>query len=267
MIKDALGETVHLMTTGDCNLRCPMCWGVSHEITGSVNPYQWGVWVMTSLRLLGVKNLTWTGGEPLMQEEIFPLMMAARMYGFRNTLSTNCLLLERSQDILDWVHEIGIPLDGSTPQINALTRIGNTKAFSAAVNALENITPKYPQVETTVRTVVSQLNVTDIENIGNLVNRLRPNRWKLYEVTPIGYAKDDWDALKIEPSDFDNAIEKAKDSLSGVQISVQRISDQIGRYVFIGPQGEIYEMGTQLEEKYLGNIYGLLAEAVPLLKT
>lgn len=81
-----------------CNARCGFC-----DIWERPSPYVNDQSVMANLRdlkKLGVKVIDFTGGEPLLHQQIDMLLSAAQNLGFITTLTTNCLLYPKWADKL-----------------------------------------------------------------------------------------------------------------------------------------------------------------------
>lgn len=247
---------VNVMLTGECNLRCPYCWGPNHSIKDGLNLDQWFI-IVASLHNKGMTNLVISGGEPFMWPDLTMLMLAACALGFNNTLSTNCTLLadnlKDKPNVLSFTHEIGIPIDGSTPEINGRLRPGDDKTLEATLSALSLLNSEYRHIHTTVRTVITQQNIDDVRNIGKLLTPNPPNRWKLYEFTPIEYGLVNNIRLRVDPDKFEKAVRVAQITYPTLRIETQRTSRQAEKYLFIGPGGDFYSIGQNLEPIPFGN--------------
>lgn len=89
-----------------CNAKCGFC-----DIWERPSPYVDEQSVLANLRdlkKLGVKVIDFTGGEPLLHQQIDVLLEAAKRLGFITTLTTNCLLYpkwgERLKGKIDMLH-------------------------------------------------------------------------------------------------------------------------------------------------------------------
>lgn len=81
-----------------CNARCGFC-----DIWERPSPYVNEQSVLSNLRdlkQLGVKVIDFTGGEPLLHQQIDLLLSSAKDLGFITTLTTNCLLYPKWADKL-----------------------------------------------------------------------------------------------------------------------------------------------------------------------
>ncbi len=89
-----------------CNARCGFC-----DIWERPSPYvdeQSVLANLEDLKQLGVKVIDFTGGEPLLHQQIDLLLATAKKLGFITTLTTNCLLYpkwaEKLQGKVDMLH-------------------------------------------------------------------------------------------------------------------------------------------------------------------
>lgn len=181
-------RSIDIFPTAGCNLRCSFCWGPEHNIPDALDTDGWKQ-VINFFSSRGTNAVVFSGGEPLIRGDIDELIRFSKGLGMRITLSTNGLLLRnKASQVLPFIDEIGIPIDGVNTKQNAKMRLGNARAFSAAMNALHIIKPNYPYIEVTVRTVVSKVNIVEIENVGELLETQRGlfDRWKLYHFAPVG---------------------------------------------------------------------------------
>ncbi|HVX01041.1 MAG TPA: radical SAM protein [Candidatus Babeliaceae bacterium] len=239
-------KTIDFNVNGACNLRCAWCWGPDHAATEDLTIEQWKE-IAFKLQKLGTEKITFTGGEPLMKEGLEELLQY--VHGdlkIRTTLSTNSILLRRMEKkILPHVDDIGLPLDGHTREINQIMRIGIPKHFDRVLEAMKVVQTVYPQIDVTIRTVVSAKNLHSVPLIGQtLINHgIDPQklRWKLYQVTPIGIRKEDvlgGDWL-ITAEEFEKVVEETKQlNRSFPHISMLNSDQHVGRYFHIYPDGK-----------------------------
>ncbi|MBX4206058.1 radical SAM protein [Candidatus Microgenomates bacterium] len=263
-------KRVDIMPTAHCNLNCPFCWGPDHSIKDGLNTDQWFL-IIASLCKQGTTDIVFTGGEPLIRPDIKTLMMVSHLLGFNVTLSTNCLLLsnitQQSPNVLDYTHEIGIPIDGSTIERNNTLRIGSPKQFNSAISTLSMIQAQYPQIHTTIRTVVTQQNIDDISNIGTLVSSLKPDRWKLYEFVAIGEGLVNANFLAVSTEQFTDLVSNLANKHPELLIEGQSSSIQSEKYLFVGPHGDFYSIGKSLEHIPLGNPLEIGEEVIERVQT
>jgi len=96
--------------------------------------------LIDSLAKLGIKNIGWTGGEPLLREDLEDLIVYARRFGIISGITTNGILLNRGRVAslkAAGVNSLQISLDGSTPERNRHIRGARLKDFQLILDGLK----------------------------------------------------------------------------------------------------------------------------------
>jgi len=249
-------KSIDINPTAKCNLNCSYCWGPDHNIPDGLSTEDW----KNTLRFFaerGTGAVVFTGGEPLVRKDIGQLVQFAKYQGMKVTLSTNTLLLQRhSDEILPYIDEIGIPIDGSNPEANSKMRLGNPRAFDSSVKALHFVRKHCPTIEITVRTVVSKVNKDEILNIGAFLKDQGNvfDRWKLYQFTPVSIGARHREEHELNTEEFNNIALKAKTNFPQLRIVDYPSDQRVGKYVFIGPEGNIFGVDKDGEYKVVGNL-------------
>jgi radical SAM protein with 4Fe4S-binding SPASM domain len=180
--------------TSECNQRCQYCWlGAGTSMESELNTDQW-LTVFNTIIDLGLEAVKVTGGEPLLHwQKIKPVLEFFIDHGIKITMETNGTLLigEYSQDILsllsnECVTSLSVSLDSSSPQKHDTYR-GMKGAFEKTVKALHLL--KDNNIPFSVVTVIHNQNYTDIQDIIDFVNTLRPLYHQMNITMPEGRAK------------------------------------------------------------------------------
>lgn len=247
-------ETIDISLTGRCQLDCAWCWGEEHTV-GTVHGASKWMEMLCKFRRIGTSAVVFTGGEPLTSPALpHVLRFAKERLSMRTTLSTNAILLRRlHRDVLPWVDDLGLPLDGSTPEMNKLMRAGRVDNFERVLNAIKLAEASYPNIAITVRTVIARQNIHDVVRVPQMLARtgvdLSRIRHKLYQVEPIGPRATiiDTDEWRVDENDcvaVQAAIARNHPELS---VSLQLYRGTSGRYYQIGPRGNAY--GTLIDKE------------------
>jgi MoaA/NifB/PqqE/SkfB family radical SAM enzyme len=249
---------VDLNVIGRCNLRCPFCWGPPHDQGAILDADQWKG-IIYKLAVRGTRALIFTGGEPLLRPDLPEISRYAKEQRLRVTLSTNGILLPTlGRRVLPYVDEIGIPLDGASRVTNnALRRSpGKLNHFSSVAPAVRIVQLQCPQIEITIRTVVSKQNAADVIQIGQLLRQfaIERVRWKLYQFVPLGYGAEVKDDFWITATDFRTVVEQIRFTYPELQIDTLDHEARGGRYLHILPNGDTMTPTCTHEENYLGNV-------------
>lgn len=257
-------KSIDINPTAKCNLACEFCWGPDHNIPDGLNTNQW----KDAIKLFaqnGTSAIVFTGGEPLIRTDIGELVKFSKDQGMRVTLSTNTLLLKKkASQVLPFINEVGIPLDGSTKENNSIMRVGNTRAFKASLEAMDLLSTEYPEIEVTVRTVVSKVNKDDIRNIGNLLEGKEGqfDRWKLYQFAPVSIGSHHRDKFEISQEEFENIAKMLVNQFPKLPIVAYPSQQRIGRYIFLGPEGNIFGVGDNGDYFTVGNFFKMSREEI-----
>lgn len=246
-------QTVDVSLTGKCQLRCSWCWGEEHTVGTIHSENEWKE-LLRKFKDGGTTSVVFTGGEPLLSP-ILPsvLRYAKESLSMRTTLSTNAILLaEKHEIVLPWVDDLGIPIDGSTSEINKRMRAGKIDNFQKAIDGIKMVLDAYPDILLTVRTVIARPNIQDVGNIPQMlmdnnidISRIR---YKLYQVEPIGPRADvtNTDQWKVSEDECKSTASAVKERYPNLSVTLQLYSKTSGRYYQIGPRGNAY--GTYIDE-------------------
>ena len=139
-----------------CNCRCVMCdiWqqktGHSLSITDLERHRE-------SLRLLGVRQVVLTGGEPLLNRELGAICDLLHSLGIRITLLTTGLLLKaKAALVASSVDDIIISLDGPPQVHDEIRRV--TRAFETMSRGVHAVRERRPDLPIACRTTVQKQN-------------------------------------------------------------------------------------------------------------
>ncbi|GAM10566.1 coenzyme PQQ synthesis protein E [Geobacter sp. OR-1] len=171
-----------LILTYRCNLQCSycdmpetarLCSGKSMPELDTAGFKR----VIDDFATLGVKAIAFTGGEPLLRQDIPELIAYAHQRGIMGHLSTNGMLINAGNAaalLQTGLESISISLDGSTADVHQLTRRAKG-AYDRALAALRTLVSVRNSLKAPVRikilTVVNKHNIDDIRNILELAAR------------------------------------------------------------------------------------------------
>jgi MoaA/NifB/PqqE/SkfB family radical SAM enzyme len=172
-----------LLTNYTCNYRCKMCdlpekgeqlrkRGLKELSTSELKD------ALRDFADLGVSGIGFTGGEPLLRDDIFELMKYTKKLGMIAHLNTNGSLLnmERANKLLDCgTNSLNISLDGAKPETHDKIR-GHKGAFHEAVNAITLVNQlrnkRQKPIKIKIVTVISEDNIDEIVDLISLSVKL-----------------------------------------------------------------------------------------------
>ncbi len=172
--------------TRTCNLKCVHCYNDSgadkacNEVTTDEAKA-----VLDDLSQFGVPSVLFSGGEPLMRQDLFELIGYATGKGLRAVISTNGTLItpEVAKQIKENnVSYVGISLDG-IGEINDRFR-GVEGAFDRTVKGIKNC--QNEGIRVGLRLTLTKRNVQDLEALFNFFEAENIERACFYHLVPSG---------------------------------------------------------------------------------
>ncbi|NIQ80970.1 MAG: radical SAM protein, partial [Anaerolineae bacterium] len=92
--------------------------------------------LLHELREVGVRHIDFTGGEPLLCEDLPALLIEAKQLGFVTSLTTNCVLYpQRHSELKGLVDFLGFSVNGSTPETH--NAVYGIECFDQMVQSIE----------------------------------------------------------------------------------------------------------------------------------
>ena len=174
--------------TRKCNLNCVHC----YSSAGTQDPAQaltteQAKSFIRDLADFGVPVVLFSGGEPLLREDIFELAHFAKEQGIRTALSTNGTLI--SEKIANEIKkagfaEVGISLDGIGAKNDQFR--GKEGAYKTALQGIRNCVALGLRVS--LRMTMTSSNYTEIPDIFDLVEKEEVERVCFYHLAYVGRA-------------------------------------------------------------------------------
>ncbi len=157
---------VILMPHSACNCRCVMCdiWKDNKNLKQLTEDDISGL--LDSLRKFGTRQVAMSGGEALLNANFFRLCEILSKQNIKITLLTTGLTIKRlAEQILQWVDEVIVSLDGDEPTHDMIRNIPG--AFSKLKEGVQELKSLEPDYRVTARTVIHRLNFRNWEAIIN----------------------------------------------------------------------------------------------------
>ncbi len=188
------GPVVVWNVTNTCNLECIHCYAdaqlgqLKNELTTEEAKK-----VIDDLAAFNVPVILWSGGEPLMREDLFELIEHANSYGIRSTLSTNGTMITKpmAEKIKAAnVSYVGISLDGPK-EVHDHFR-GQKGAFESTMKGLKNCQEIGQKVG--LRLTLSKYTANHLEEIFDIIEEYEVPRACFYHLVYSGRGRGLQDA-------------------------------------------------------------------------
>ncbi len=148
---------VILMPHSACNCKCMMCdiWKGNHNLRQLTEKDVEGL--MDSLRKLGTRQVLMSGGEALLNPNFFRFCEILKKEDIRITLlSTGLALARHADNLLKWVNDIIVSLDGDEQLHDQIRNIPG--AFRKMKEGIQLLHARDPYFRITARTVIHRQN-------------------------------------------------------------------------------------------------------------
>lgn len=239
-------EVVFLAVTNRCNLKCKHCCVSADAQCKDFFSTQQLMQAADQIIELNPKHIGFTGGEPLLREDILPILeYTRRRYKGELSLLTNGLLInsQNVKRIVNAVDSVSVSLDGYD-EISC-AKIRGEGVFQKAVDAIQLLKANGLS-DITVSMLISKGTVGAEEKFKGLCREMEVKPL-IRRFTPTGRGKENCDEVMPE---HDYNKDFAADRLSCALCSPGK------HELYINADGDIYPCGSLLERKELimGNI-------------
>jgi MoaA/NifB/PqqE/SkfB family radical SAM enzyme len=197
-------STVDFHVTGRCNQECPYCWGPSSSMpeVGTSEACA----IVRKISEVGARRIVFTGGDPVLREDLGLLIRLARELELEVALSSTGDRLTPGflRAYGRWIDLISLPLDGPDERISSRTK--NPGHFTAVLRAMVWLAD-YPDIDVKIGTPVTRENLDSIPDLVDLIERITsrmPNRafLNLFQAYPRAMGEVDWSALLVTDAEF-----------------------------------------------------------------
>lgn len=225
-----------------CNATCRFCFATFRDVNGQLALPD-ALRVLDALRSAGAEKINFAGGEPTLHPHIGPLVAHARGLGLVTSVVTNGARLDRLLDHhaedLDWV---GLSVDSGDEAVETALGRGRGTHVANAIALADRCRAAFVRVK--LNTVVSALNWN--EDMSALVRRLRPERWKVFQVLPVDGQNDgDVETLLVSEAQFASFVSRHHHLVAeGLGPVVEDNDAMRGSYVMVDPLGRFYGNST-----------------------
>ena len=188
-----------------CNERCIHC-GSS---CGDVRSEELAVWEYEKLLKevredlgLGHKMLCITGGEPLLRREFFEIMEIACKLGFSWGMTSNGTLItpEVARELKRvGMKTISVSIDGLEETHDHFRRTPG--GYQKAMAGIENLLAVGGWKSVQVTTVVTHENISQLDELFGIFDKMDIDSWRVINIEPIGRAKQHPELL-LTPEDY-----------------------------------------------------------------
>jgi radical S-adenosyl methionine domain-containing protein 2 len=189
----------HLTTR--CNYKCKFCF--SRQLDNEISDIKSAERVLKKLRAWGIEKINFAGGEPMLHPLFFSITRLAKSMNFVVSIGSNGYYLNEDtiNELSQFVDWIGLSVDSASEEIETSLGRGYGNHVKHVIE-LSGIIHK-AGIKLKTNTTVTRLNWR--EDLRPLLKRLKPERWKVFQVLHIVGQNDRYfDQLAITDEEFDH---------------------------------------------------------------
>ena len=233
-------STVDFHITAKCSQACPYCWG-PRRFRNPVE-IETAQRIIARIKELGVRRIVFTGGDPLLRPDAPDLIRFAKEIGLETALSTtgDHLTYKILDNLYPYLDLISLPLDGSTEEINSLTK--HAGHFSAVMRSLDLLC-SYPDIDVKVCTPVTRHNLNDIPAIAQYVEAYSHTTqarvfYNVFQAFPRAMFSVKWETLIVSDEEF-SSLKNRIGTKTNIRINYLSHETLDKLYVMVFPDGSM----------------------------
>jgi radical SAM protein with 4Fe4S-binding SPASM domain len=173
--------------TAACNLHCIHCHASGGKRADDELTTAEGKRLLDQLATVSeFRMMAFTGGEPLVRDDLYELLAYARALGFQNTIATNATLIDT--EVARRLRQCGVviaavSLDGLDAATHDYVR-GQSGAFEAALEGMRAL--RRAGVLLHINITAMEYNLDQVEPLMSLVKELDAGILLMYQLVPVG---------------------------------------------------------------------------------
>ena len=185
-----LGPVVVYNCTSRCNLRCLHCYSSSrsNRFDDELDTPQ-AKRFLSQITDVNCPVVLFSGGEPLLRQDLFELLKEAKQLGLRTVLSTNGTLIDTAiaEKLAEvGVRYVGVSIDGQEQFHDKFRQVQG--CFKSAIAGIENC--QKAGIKTGLRFTITKENAGQIPAVFDIAASLNIRRLCFYHLIRSGRAKD-----------------------------------------------------------------------------
>lgn len=234
-----------------CNQNCKYC----HRFLNVKDlSFEENLKILINLYDSGIENITWTGGEALLLDNIDELLKISYEKGIKNKIITNGKLLtrERIDKIHKYLDSITLSIDSVDDSVNDFLGRGKNH-FREIKNILDYIKEKKYDINIRINSVVCKNNLDSIYTLVDFLNLYDIYSWRVFKFMPLREkAILNKDLFNITINEYKTVVNYIKNKSKIKHIDTRIEEDMESKYILILANGDVVITKNGTDEK-VGN--------------
>lgn len=211
--------SVNWHITDKCNYKCKYCF-VKFDNKRNRNELfldlKESKKMIDILKNKGTEKINFIGGEPLIPKycnNLGEIVKYTKSLGMTTSIVTNGYYITKNNGknflkiygkYIDW---IGISIDSKLEETEKLLKRGFGNHVENTIKSINNI-KEYPHIKIKINSVICAYNYK--EDMSELINKLKPQRWKIFQMKHIKNINDNAIGISITKNQFMKFVDKHK---------------------------------------------------------
>lgn len=224
--------------TNKCNENCKFCYRKMRNDNSLQNNKK----IFDNISKIKIDKITFSGGEPLLYENLFELANYIKQKNpqIKLSITTNGQSIDEDifNKILNTFDWISFSIDSSNIDIN--DKIGRGKNhLEKIISLLDAFNGK---VKIKINTVATKYNIDDLENIYSLISKYNISRWKIFRFYPLRKGKENEQLFYLNDSEsqlVEDFVNKMQNENTKIKTHYNDLKEFTTSYFNIYPDGSI----------------------------
>ena len=155
---------LYLNVTNKCNFNCYFC-SQDCNTKGNSLSISDAKQILNIVHKLGFVNVYYTGGEPLLNNDIYEIVKYGYSLGFNQCLITNGFLINNNQNIIKYIDKFGISLHGDRTTYEKI--VGKDNVYDKIIDNIRLLKKQNKYVEINYTLCDINFNYQQLEQVAN----------------------------------------------------------------------------------------------------
>lgn len=220
-----------------CNKNCSYCFKFYEDCLS----YEDNKKVLNNLFEMGVNEIVWSGGEPLLYKDILKLLKESKNMGIYNSVITNASLLNKNNinEYLKYIDKLIVSLDFVDDYKNRENGIG-TNYYKHLSEILTLVKKVNKGMLVQVNTVVFSKNYKHIKNLMLELKKYEIDNLKIIRFIPIrGKALTNKNNLAITDKQFEKVLKEINSVEKNFKVIINDNTDMLKTHYIVLSSGKL----------------------------
>jgi MoaA/NifB/PqqE/SkfB family radical SAM enzyme len=242
-------KLINWAITNRCNLSCGFCFKLQDKDAS----FEEQKVIFDKMLESGVEQITFTGGEPLLEKNIVYFADLCNKHSIKSSLHTNATLTEQFYAVYNLFDRISFSLDGNTSSINQTMR-GYDLYLQSVLEKINYL--KEHNRDFVIKTVVTKQNIDSVLDMVSLVKELKPTFWSIFEFRQLRTGKQNNDKFLLPNGLFEKLTAKIKNQIDKeVEVNIRSNDDSAKHPIFlVSGNGLVYTNDIQQGDILVGSL-------------